>query len=286
MDRLSSRIQRVLQKLASARNTTTRDALARVLDLRSYLTEAVARDALACVRAHLRAYVQRSKRGGTYAAICTALTLTWPSAFAQVPAPDVKTVEQRWERSTHNEFLRRIVPPYLTPQTLPEPQSRGAKLTAQYCVQCHYVAAPAMHHAEKWPAVISRMAPRMHGKGNMGALMKDLMADMQAPTEEELRVMVAYHQKHAKKAIAPSAAPEPATRVGEAFVQACSQCHALPDPRAYRKEQWPAIVRRMDDNMGWMNRVIGSKPNGRSDPREPQYRTDEIIAYLQRHAKN
>jgi hypothetical protein len=33
--------------------------------------------------------------------------------------------------------------------------------------------------------------------------------------------------------------------------------------------------------MLWMNRVVGSKP----DPDEPQLRVDEIIGYLQKHAR-
>jgi hypothetical protein len=37
----------------------------------------------------------------------------------------------------------------------------------------------------------------------------------------------------------------------------------------------------MERNMAWMNRVSGSQRN----PQEPQYRTEEIVAYLQRHAQ-
>jgi hypothetical protein len=224
--------------------------------------------------------------GPVYAQAATAKPVTTSRTGAQPAAPDTRTVEQRWEGSRHGEFLRRIVPPYLTPATLPEPQSRGARLTAQYCVQCHYLASPAMHHAEKWPAIIARMAPRMHGKGNMGALMKDLMADMQAPSPDEVREMVSYHQKYSKPALLPSAVPEADTRVAHAFTQACSQCHALPKPDAYARAQWPAIVRRMEHNMAWMNRVVGSKPDGQGDPREPQYRAEEIMRYLQKYAKD
>jgi len=41
------------------------------------------------------------------------------------------------------------------------------------------------------------------------------------------------------------------------------------------------VVARMERNMAWMNRVAGSQ----RDPREPQYRTRDIVDYLQRHAR-
>jgi hypothetical protein len=37
----------------------------------------------------------------------------------------------------------------------------------------------------------------------------------------------------------------------------------------------------MERNMQWMNRVVGSQ----RDPREPQLRIDEIVRFLQRHAR-
>ncbi len=71
------------------------------------------------------------------------------------------------------------------------------------------------------------------------------------------------------------------TPAGRMFEQACSQCHALPDPGSHTAAEWPAVVRRMQRNMLWMNRVVGS----RFDPREPQLRPVEIIEFLQRHAR-
>ena len=191
--------------------------------------------------------------------------------------------EARWEQSTHGEMLRRILPPTTTPAQLPEPRSRGARLTAQYCVQCHYLAPPAMHHAAKWPAIVERMAPRMEGYGNLGVVMKDLMVDVKAPSTAELRSITAYLQKHAQKHVDTAALPEAAgkTRAWVSFVQACSQCHVAPDPKRHVRSEWPRVVTRMEQHMTWMNRVVGS----RADPREPQYRSDEIVDYLQRYAK-
>jgi hypothetical protein len=55
----------------------------------------------------------------------------------------------------------------------------------------------------------------------------------------------------------------------------------LPDPQRHTAREWPAVVERMERNMQWMNRVIGNQHN----PHEPQLRVDEIIQFLQRHAR-
>jgi hypothetical protein len=41
------------------------------------------------------------------------------------------------------------------------------------------------------------------------------------------------------------------------------------------------VVARMQENMEWMNRVVGSQPV----PGEPQLRVEEINAFLQRHER-
>ena len=55
----------------------------------------------------------------------------------------------------------------------------------------------------------------------------------------------------------------------------------LPDPRRYTAKQWPVVVKRMQENMEWMNRVVGSKPV----PGERQLRVDEINAFLAKYAR-
>lgn len=194
----------------------------------------------------------------------------------------IKAARARWEYNTHGQMLRRILPPTTDAAQLPEPASRGAQLTVQYCVQCHNLAPPAMHHAAKWPAIVNRMVPRMHGKGNMGAIMKDLMMDVETPGPTEIAAITAYLQKHAQRRVNTATLPEAnKSRAWVSFVQACSQCHVAPDPQRHSRDEWPQVVARMERNMEWMNRVVGSK----TDPREPQYRSDEIVAYLQRYAK-
>ena len=211
-----------------------------------------------------------------------ALALTLVPARAGDDAALVNASRARWELSPHGEMLRRIIPPVIGPAQLPEPKSRGARLTAQYCVQCHNLAPPAMHHAAKWPGIVQRMTPRMEGRGNMGATMKELMADLRAPSSEELGIITAYLQKHAQKPIEQAALPEAGqTRAWNSYIQACAQCHIAPDPQRYRAAQWPRVVARMEQHMTWMNRVAGSRAN----PSEPQYRTEEIVGYLQRYAR-
>jgi len=59
----------------------------------------------------------------------------------------------------------------------------------------------------------------------------------------------------------------------EAFRLACNQCHVLPDPQRHTAREWRAVVARMQENMEWMNRVVGSRPV----PGEPQLRVEEIV---------
>lgn len=43
------------------------------------------------------------------------------------------------------------------PKDLPDPDSDGAKLLAQYCGQCHAPPSPTAHKAAEWPKVVERM---------------------------------------------------------------------------------------------------------------------------------
>jgi len=196
-------------------------------------------------------------------------------------ADGVDEARRRWAESPHGPMLERILPPAVEPERLPEPASTGAQLTARYCVQCHNLPNPAMHQASKWPAIVERMVFRMEGKGNYGRLMADMMAGVKAPTREETEALVAYLQRHGQKALDPRLYPEAYAPSGESFRLACSQCHVLPDPRRHTAAEWPAVVARMQRNMQWMNRVVGTKPI----PGEPQLRVDEINAFLAKYAR-
>jgi hypothetical protein len=150
-----------------------------------------------------------------------------------------------------------------------------------------------MHDAERWRGVVQRMVPRMEGKGNLGALMADMMKapggaqapGLAAPRPGEAREIVAYLQRHAQQPLDPTQpglARALDTDAGRMFRHACDQCHVLPDPKRHAAADWPAVVRRMQANMLWMNRVAGT----RFDVREPQLRAADIVAFLQRHAQH
>jgi hypothetical protein len=197
-------------------------------------------------------------------------------------ADEAADARRRWETSPHGPLLERILPPTFDASQLPEPGSRGAALTLRYCVQCHNVPNPAMHHAQKWPGIVERMVLRMEGRGNLGQLMSEMMAGVKAPGEEETAAIVAYLRKHAQTPLDPGRYPEVYRQSGEAFRLACNQCHVLPDPKRHTAEEWRAVVARMQENMEWMNRVVSSKPL----PGEPQLRVEEILAFLSRHARH
>ena len=209
------------------------------------------------------------------------LLVSWSFLHGLALADEVDDARKRWESSPHGPMLERILPPTFAPTELPEPGSEGARLTLRYCVQCHNLANPAMHHAAKWPAVVDRMVVRMEGRGNMGTLMSEMMAGVKAPREEETQAIVSYLQKYAQTPLDTRRYPEVNRPSGEAFRLACNQCHVLPDPKRHTADEWPKVVARMQENREWMNRVVGSQPV----PGEPQLRIEEINAFLRRYAR-
>jgi hypothetical protein len=65
------------------------------------------------------------------------------------------------------------------------------------------------------------------------------------------------------------------------FSIACTQCHALPDPRRHTRAEWPAVVSRMKEHMAWTNTVVGVD----SLRTVPVLDTTEIVRFLQRYAR-
>jgi hypothetical protein len=200
-------------------------------------------------------------------------------------ADEMDDARKRWAGSPHGPMLERILPPTFEAKQLPEPDSAGARLTVRYCVQCHNLPNPAMHHAAKWPPIVERMVTRMEGRGNMGTLMADMMAGVRAPSPGEKRTLVAYLRRHAQQPLDPRRYPDVNRPEAEAFRLACSQCHVLPDPQRHTAAEWPSVVARMQDNMEWMNRVVGSRPASDRAAGEPQLRVEEINAFLEKHAR-
>lgn len=185
-----------------------------------------------------------------------------------------------WSQSPHGKMLERILPPSIEPRELPEPRSEGARLTARYCVQCHYLPSPQMHTADKWTTTVVRMVWRMQGKGNLGAVMKEMMDNVQEPSDPEVAALTAYLQKHGQAEMDP-AHPALKTEPGKMFSIACTQCHALPDPRRHTPREWPGVVERMKRHMAWANTVVGPD----SLRTQPVLDTGEIVRFLQRHAR-
>ncbi|MCG6876993.1 MAG: cytochrome c [Betaproteobacteria bacterium] len=208
----------------------------------------------------------------------TVAGATWADDSAEQA---IAAARVRWQDSPHGPMLARILPPTFEAAQLPERHTRGAQLVVEYCVQCHNLPNPAMHDAAKWPGIVERMVVRMQGKGNLGTLMKEMMAGVKAPTDEERAQLLTYLQRYAQRPLDPRKYSDIESDAAKSFRLACQQCHVLPDPRRYTAAEWPAVVARMEKNMLWMNRVVGSKPN----PDEPQLRIDEIIGYLQKHAR-
>jgi len=195
-------------------------------------------------------------------------------------AGEIERAQTLWAQSPHGRMLERILPPSVTPQQLPEPASEGARLTARYCVQCHHLPNPQMHAPERWQPLVERMVWRMQGRGNMGALMKDMMAQVQAPTDAELAALTAYLRKHGQREIDPRH-PALRSRSGQMFSIACSQCHALPDPQRHSAREWPAVVKRMQGHMAWANTVTGVAALRTN----PELDTAEILRLLQQYAR-
>ena len=79
--------------------------------------------------------------------------------------------------------------PPASAKPLSEADSAGAKLVLTYCVQCHAAPQPSLHTANDWANVTQRMHIRMEG-GWQG---------IKSPTEQEMKTIVAYMQKHARK---------------------------------------------------------------------------------------
>ncbi len=152
-----------------------------------------------------------------------------------------------------------LPPPDVKPGDLPEPNSKGAQLLAQYCAQCHNLPTPLMHSATDWPSIARRMWLRMEWlPASLG---------VKVPTMAERFAMLDYLNSNALRV---TAANLPAGAGRETFELVCSRCHALPDPRVHSPADWPAVFSRMQQNMERMKVA----PLTRSQ-------TSDILLYLQ-----
>lgn len=164
------------------------------------------------------------------------------------------------------------MPPGINPANLPNPQSEGAQLIQRYCSQCHNLPAPGLHTAPEWPTVVARMNQRMQMMSGQGGMW--MMRDIEAPSQQELEALIKYLQANALKVMEITEHPDiDTTPAGIAFQQTCSRCHSLPDPGQHTADEWPAVVKRMTQNMTNMGKSVPDKTT-----------LGEIISFLQRHA--
>ncbi len=152
---------------------------------------------------------------------------------------------------------------------LPDPASSGAKLLSRYCSQCHRIPSPRLHTDQEWPSVLTRMGEQMGGTGfrGMGMMM------ISRPSLDELEIMLSYLVANSMAGLDPQQLLEVTGPGADAFREACSACHALPDPRQHTGDDWPAVVDRMTQHMRSLDRVV---------PTDSELK--QIVSFLQSNA--
>jgi len=99
-------------------------------------------------------------------------------------------------QGTMKEMMKRMMgdqlPPGIDAADLPDPQSRGARLMARYCTQCHDLPPPELHTPGEWPKVFARMDRRMTMMSRMGSIL--------SPTDQERTTILNYLRRHAADA--------------------------------------------------------------------------------------
>ena len=172
------------------------------------------------------------------------------------------------------EMMSGRLPPEIEPKDLPELDSPGAKLLNRFCAQCHNLPSPLMHTAQEWPDVEGRMIGRMEMMTGMKGMMGRGMMDIEPPTAEEQKDLLAYLQRNALRPASAETLGPPNTPGLALFQKTCSQCHALPDPGLHTADEWPGVVERMQKNMEIMGKPVITDQEG-----------DEIAGYLSQHAR-
>lgn len=148
------------------------------------------------------------------------------------------------------EVRRDTVPPGIDAALLPERDSRGARLLQTYCTQCHNLPGPGRHTREEWPAVLTRMQALMRVSG----FYRGRLGPVAMPDAAERQALQSYLEKHALRPLPERASSVAIVGPERLYRQACGDCHAAPDPRAYPAETWPALLARMDQHRVTMAR--------------------------------
>ena len=183
----------------------------------------------------------------------------WHSVLFLMNPPQIKGQGMgMMNRGSMKSMMKRMMPdqlpPGIAPEKLPEPDSSGAKLLQNYCAQCHDLPSPLMHSSQEWPVVYQRMLMRMQMMS--GGMMMGNMMGIKTPTSQEETTLLAYLNRHSLQAADQRTLSGINSPSGKLFQQACSQCHALPDPKQHTSQEWPDVVARMNQNMRLMNKPL------------------------------
>lgn len=188
-----------------------------------------------------------------------------PHATPARPAPRPAAPDPAALRGALQGELADLLPPPGEEAALPAPQAPGAQLLKQYCTQCHHAPAPGLHTADQWPGVVARMSWRAQQlRGAMG---------VRPLPPNAIAQITAYLQQHALTAINPSRYPDLGQPDGQAYLAACGQCHAAPDPAQHPAAEWPAIAARMHHYF---------TPMARQPPDPATWQ--QALAYLAQHS--
>jgi hypothetical protein len=136
------------------------------------------------------------------------------------------------------------MPPPLDPGALPDPEGPGPRLLGRYCDQCHHPPGPGQHTASEWAEVLERMVLVMGATARFRAQLRPV----HLPDPGERATLLGYLQTHALRPLARGADAPPGYRT------LCGDCHAVPDPAAYRGADWSALLERMADHRRTMAR--------------------------------
>ncbi len=183
----------------------------------------------------------------------------WSSGLLLIHPPHVMGQNtDMQDRGAMKALMKQMIPdrlpPGIAPEKLPEPNSLGAKLLQKYCIQCHDIFSPRMHSAEKWSSVFQRVSwhMQMMPKGEkMGRVVQ-----IKAPSPQEGTELLTYLKRHSLHAADQSKLDHLDTPSGKVFLQTCSQCHALPDPKQHTTQEWAGVTTRMNQNMQQMQKPV------------------------------
>ncbi len=170
--------------------------------------------------------------------------LAWMACTTEQPPPPTVTetggtASQGVDMDIFLASARAALPPGdLAPSDLPAAESAGAQAVRRYCTTCHAVPSPRMHSATDWPIVLRRMWLRIDRVSGT--------FDIPVPTTAERAAMVPYFVEHAFQVSERNLPPGPGRAL---FMQTCSRCHALADPRQHASEDWIAVARRMRQHL-------------------------------------